>query len=62
MSTTTTETRSLGASGRQLSAVGVGTWALGARSLSMAATPGGARSTTPRVSARCTRRSMQESR
>jgi aryl-alcohol dehydrogenase-like predicted oxidoreductase len=29
MSTTTTETRSLGASGRQLSAVGVGTWALG---------------------------------
>jgi aryl-alcohol dehydrogenase-like predicted oxidoreductase len=29
MSTTTTETRSLGAGGRQLSAVGVGTWALG---------------------------------
>ena len=29
MSTTTTETRSLGARGRQLSAVGVGTWALG---------------------------------
>jgi len=29
MSTTTTETRSLGPGGRQLSAVGVGTWALG---------------------------------
>ena len=29
MSTTTTETRSLGAGGRELSAVGVGTWALG---------------------------------
>ena len=29
MSTTTTETRSLGAGGRRLSAVGVGTWALG---------------------------------
>ena len=29
MSTTTAETRSLGAGGRQLSAVGVGTWALG---------------------------------
>ena len=29
MSTTMTETRSLGAGGRQLSAVGVGTWALG---------------------------------
>ena len=29
MSTTTTETRSLGAGGRHLSAVGVGTWALG---------------------------------
>src|SRR5829696_5444394 len=29
MSTTTTETRSLGAGGRQLSAVGIGTWALG---------------------------------
>ena len=29
MSTTTTETRSLGAGGRQLAAVGVGTWALG---------------------------------
>jgi aryl-alcohol dehydrogenase-like predicted oxidoreductase len=29
MSTTTTETRSLGTGGRQLSAVGVGTWALG---------------------------------
>ena len=29
MSTTTTETRSLGAAGRQLAAVGVGTWALG---------------------------------
>ena len=29
MSTTTTETRSLGAQGRQLAAVGVGTWALG---------------------------------
>ena len=29
MSTTTTETRSLGVGGRQLSAVGVGTWALG---------------------------------
>src|SRR4029453_1672015 len=29
MSTTITETRSLGAGGRQLSAVGVGTWALG---------------------------------
>ena len=29
MSTTTIETRSLGAGGRQLSAVGVGTWALG---------------------------------
>jgi aryl-alcohol dehydrogenase-like predicted oxidoreductase len=29
MSTTTTETRSLGMGGRQLSAVGVGTWALG---------------------------------
>ena len=29
MSTTTAETRSLGADGRQLSAVGVGTWALG---------------------------------
>src|SRR5215213_9903711 len=29
MSTTTTETRSLGDGGRQLSAVGVGTWALG---------------------------------
>jgi aryl-alcohol dehydrogenase-like predicted oxidoreductase len=29
MSTTTTETRSLGEGGRQLSAVGVGTWALG---------------------------------
>jgi aryl-alcohol dehydrogenase-like predicted oxidoreductase len=29
MSTTTTETRSLGAGGLQLAAVGVGTWALG---------------------------------
>ena len=29
MSTRTTETRSLGVGGRQLSAVGVGTWALG---------------------------------
>ena len=29
MSTTMTETRSLGAGGRQLAAVGVGTWALG---------------------------------
>ena len=29
MSTTTTETRSLGAGGRQFAAVGVGTWALG---------------------------------
>ena len=29
MSTTTTETRSLGSQGRQLAAVGVGTWALG---------------------------------
>ncbi|HJQ85870.1 MAG TPA: aldo/keto reductase, partial [Propionibacteriaceae bacterium] len=29
MSTTTTETRSLGVGGRKLAAVGVGTWALG---------------------------------
>ena len=62
MSTTTTETRSLGAGG-----VSCRLWAsargpLAVRSPSTAATPGGVRLTTRRVSARCTWRSTQASR
>ena len=52
MSTTTIETRSLGAGGRELSAVGVGTPALGGPFTFDGR--GGVRSTTRRASARCT--------
>jgi hypothetical protein len=58
MGTTMTETRSLGVGGRQLSAVGVGTWALGGPSTFDGRDAGWVRLTTRRASARCTPRSV----
>ena len=54
MSTTTIETRSLGAGGRQLSAVGIGTWALGGPFTFDGRDAGWGEVDDARASARCT--------
>jgi aryl-alcohol dehydrogenase-like predicted oxidoreductase len=54
MTATTLAEHTLGPDGPTVSALGIGTWALGGPSPSTAATPAGARSTTRRASAPCT--------